>query len=174
MEFNSIYTENLIVKRIKGLIKSYNALNEENALRFTYEGLFDGSHYGYLVRKVSKEGGTNQHLLTGTYQEVLDFLLTYLLQWNKTNDYYNREVVTCDVWRKNVCKGRSVYLQDSVENNFIYTVSFGENSELSFTGSFYNTSVKTLEDAMNYLNAYIPLLIANDRKGIKVLYNSIH
>ncbi len=76
-------------------------------------------------------------------------------QWIKTNDYYNREVVTCDVWSKKITAKRTVYLKDG--GNFMYTFSCGASSDYSFTGSFYGTKVKTLQDAMDWLDKFIPL-----------------
>ena len=75
--------------------------------------------------------------------------------WVKTNDYYNREVVKCDVYTKQITKKRKIHLQDS--ENFTYTFSCGAHSEYSFTGSFFGTTVKTLEQAMEYLDKFAPL-----------------
>lgn len=81
--------------------------------------------------------------------------------WVKTNDYYNRAVVKCDVYSIKVTKKRTVYLQDS--ENFNFTFSCGANSDYSFSGCFYGTTIKTLDQAMEYLNKFIPLHF-NDNK----------
>lgn len=82
--------------------------------------------------------------------------LPQLPQWTKTNNYYNREVVTCDVYSKKLANGRGViYLQDS--EHFIYTFSCGASNAYSFTGCFYNTTVKTIEQAQEYLDKFAPL-----------------
>jgi len=68
--------------------------------------------------------------------------------WIKTNDYYNREVVTKDVWS---CKTKlhriTVYVID--KPNFMFTVSAGANSDLSYTGCFFeHPEIKTVQDAI--------------------------
>jgi hypothetical protein len=79
--------------------------------------------------------------------------------WAKTNDYYNREVVKCDVWSKKFGRGM-VYLMD--REGFTYTQSMGANSEHSFTGSFYSsTKVKTVQDAMDALDVLVPLELSD-------------
>jgi len=74
--------------------------------------------------------------------------------WVKTNDYYNREVVTCDVWSKKITAKRTIYLMDSKEKHFTYTFSCGANSDYSFTGCFFETTIDTLEKAMAYLDEF--------------------
>ena len=85
--------------------------------------------------------------------------------WNKTNDFYNRDVVTCDVWSRTVKRSRGksgkIYVMD--KDNFTYTFSFGVNSEYSMTGCFYECSkIKTIQDAMNALDILIELHL-NDK-----------
>lgn len=95
-------------------------------------------------------------------------------QWIKTNDYYNREVVTCDVWSKKIGAKRTIYLQDG--GNFTYTFSCGANSDYSFTGSFFGTKVKTLQDAMDWIDAFTPLHFSGTRENrikLKELRDSI-
>jgi hypothetical protein len=88
-------------------------------------------------------------------------------QWVKTNDYYNREVVTCDVWSKKIGAKRTIYLQDS--GNFMYTFSCGASSDYSFTGSFFGTKVKTLQQAMDWLDAFTPLHFSSTRENLSKL-----
>lgn len=87
-------------------------------------------------------------------------------KWTKTNDYYNREVVSNDVWSRNIPKGK-LYIIDA--ENFMYTVSRGIDSEHSFTGSFFGTTIKTLKDAMEYLDKFIPLWLNDNFKGLNQL-----
>ena len=69
------------------------------------------------------------------------------MEWIKTNDYYNREVVSCDVWSYKVSKRITIYLQDKL--NYTYTVSAGANSDSSYTGCFFgHENIKNLSDAM--------------------------
>lgn len=80
--------------------------------------------------------------------------------WTKTNDYYNREVVTCDVWSRpcprSYGKGGMLYVMN--KDSFTYTVSMGANSDYSFTGCFFEcTKIKTIEDAMNAIDKLIVL-----------------
>ena len=93
--------------------------------------------------------------------------------WIKTNDYYNREVVICDVWSKKITKKRTIYLIDSKELNFMYTFSCGANSEYSFTGSFFNTTIDTLEKAMEYLDKFQKYYFSNSKFNLKKLKESI-
>jgi len=68
-------------------------------------------------------------------------------EWVKTNDYYNREVVTCDVWSYKVSQNTTIYLMD--EPNFTFTVSAGADSDRSYTGCFYgHPEVTNLSQAM--------------------------
>ena len=82
-----------------------------------------------------------------------------LYNWKKTTDFYNREVVKCDVWSKKFGRGM-VYVQD--KGSFQYSQSMGANSEHSFTGCFYlSTKVKTVQQAMNALDVITPLELSN-------------
>lgn len=83
--------------------------------------------------------------------------------WKKTNDYYNREVVSCDVYSRPASKGRGrsgmIYVMD--KDNFTYTFSMGANSDYSFTGCFFECAkIKTVEDAMNAINEIAKLHLA--------------
>jgi hypothetical protein len=96
--------------------------------------------------------------------------------WVKTNDYYNREVVTCDVWSKKLTDKRTIYLMDSKEKNFSYTFSCGANSDYSFSGSFFGTTIDTLEKAMAYLDKFERLWFnysSGSSKSLKELRESI-
>lgn len=93
--------------------------------------------------------------------------------WIKTNNYYNRDVVSCDVWSKVLSSRRTIYIMDSFDNNFKYTFSCGANSEFSFSGSFFNTTITTLEQAIEFLNKFSPLWFSDDYKGIRELNESI-
>ena len=69
-----------------------------------------------------------------------------LAEWNKTNDYYNREAVTQDVWSRK-CRRGKIYVID--EAPFSYTFSCGANSDYSFTGCFFGCSkITTIEQAI--------------------------
>ena len=96
--------------------------------------------------------------------------------WIKTNDYYNREVVTCDVWSKKLTEKRTIYLMDSKENHFTYTFSCGASSDYSFTGCFFKTTIDTLEKAMAYLNEFEKHHFSystTSRNALKVLRENI-
>lgn len=68
--------------------------------------------------------------------------------WKKTNNYYNREVVKCDVWSYIVSPRITIYLQD--QPNFMFTVSAGANSDNSYTGCFYGHSeITNVHEAMD-------------------------
>jgi len=98
-------------------------------------------------------------------------------KWEKTNDYYNREVVTCDVWSKKLTAKQTIYLQDSKENNFMFTFSCGASSDYSFTGCFFETNVDTLEKAINYLNEFERHHFSfskESRRELKILSESIN
>lgn len=95
------------------------------------------------------------------------------ITWNKTNDYYDRNVVTCDVWSKVYSTRRAIYIMDSKDKHFQYTFSCGANSDYSFTGSFYETNVTTLEQAIEYLNKFAPLWFADNYQGIRELKATI-
>ena len=94
-------------------------------------------------------------------------------EWIKTNNYYNREIVKCDVWSKQISKLRTIYLQDSKESSFQFTFSCGASSDFSFTGCFYLTNIDTIEKAKDYLNKFAPLWFSDNFKGIKELKDTI-
>jgi hypothetical protein len=95
------------------------------------------------------------------------------MSWLKTNNYYNREVVICDVWSKKISEKRTIYLQDSKEDYFTYTFSCGAHSQYSFTGCFFGTSIDTLEKAMEWLDKFAELHFLNKINEIKKLRESI-
>lgn len=73
-----------------------------------------------------------------------------MVNWNKTNDHYNREVVTEDVWSRK-CRRGKIYVIDKAP--FTYTFSCGANSDYSFTGCFFGCSkITTAEQAMNVVD----------------------
>ena len=75
--------------------------------------------------------------------------------WEKTNNYYNPEVVTCDVWSFIVSPKITIYLQD--EPNFTFTVSAGANSNNSYTGCFFgHPEVTNVQDAMEAISKKHP------------------
>lgn len=79
--------------------------------------------------------------------------------WKKTNDYYNREVVTCDVWSRKIRRGM-LYLQD--KEPYQYTVSCGASSEYSHTGSFFGCSkIDNLDTAKEVLDKIVPMWLDN-------------
>lgn len=94
--------------------------------------------------------------------------------WNKTNDYYNREVVTCDVWSKVFSSRRAIYVMDSKDKHFMFTFSCGANSDYSFSGSFYQTTISSVEEAMEYLDKFAPLWFSDDFQGLRTLKESIN
>jgi hypothetical protein len=70
-----------------------------------------------------------------------------LCKWSKTNDYYNREAVTQDVWSRK-CRRGKIYLIDN-PCTFTYTFSCGANSDYSFTGCLAGCNkVTSVEQAM--------------------------
>lgn len=70
--------------------------------------------------------------------------------WNKTNDYYNREVITENVWSRK-CRRGKIYVIDKLP--FTYTFSCGSNSDYSFTGSFFGCGkITTVEQAMEVID----------------------
>lgn len=74
-----------------------------------------------------------------------------MAEWIKTNDYYNREVVTEDVWSRK-CKRGKIYLIDK-PGSFTYTFSCGPNSDYSFTGCLFDcTQITTIEQAMTVVD----------------------
>ncbi len=77
-----------------------------------------------------------------------------MANWIKTNDYYNRDVVTQDVWSRKCRKGK-IYVID--KSPFTYTFSCGVNSDFSHTGCFCGSSkVTTVQEAMNALDEIAP------------------
>ena len=71
--------------------------------------------------------------------------------WTKTNDYYNREVVTCDVYSRPVkrVRGKGGMLYVMNKDNFTYTCSMGANSDYSYTGCFFEcTKITNVNEAM--------------------------
>lgn len=75
--------------------------------------------------------------------------------WEKTNNYYNRDVVKCDVWSYKVSKRITIYLMD--EPNYTYTVSAGANSDSSYTGCFFGCAeINTLDKAKEALKRKHP------------------
>ena len=78
-----------------------------------------------------------------------------MAEWTKTNDYYNREVVTQDVWSRKCHRGK-IYVIDKVP--FTYTFSCGANSDYSFSGCFHGCSkIKTVERAMEVIDRIAPV-----------------
>ncbi|MDR2005302.1 MAG: hypothetical protein LBQ74_19950 [Prevotella sp.] len=73
-----------------------------------------------------------------------------MANWTKTNDYYNREAVTQDVWSRK-CRRGKIYVIDKAP--FTYTFSCGVNSDYSFTGCFYGCSkITSVEQAMKVID----------------------
>lgn len=90
-------------------------------------------------------------------------------EWIKTNDYYNREVVTCDVWSKKIGKNQTIYVMDSKEHDFTYTFSCGANNCNSFSGSMYGLNINTLQEAMDFIDELKPLWFSNNIAKIRAL-----
>ena len=87
-------------------------------------------------------------------------MLTVMAQWNKTNDYYNRDVVTSDVWSRK-CRYGKIYVIDN--KDFTYTFSCGANSDYSFTGCFFGLSkITTVQQAMSVIDV-IAILHFSDK-----------
>lgn len=84
------------------------------------------------------------------------------MSWiDASGKYYNPEVVKCPVWAKEfkrTGKPVIVYLQDA--GSFTFTVSAGANSDYSYTGCFYQSPVKTVEQAQQILDEYIPIWLS--------------
>jgi len=88
--------------------------------------------------------------------------------WTKTNDYYNREVVTQDVWSRKCTRGK-IYVINKAP--FTYTFSCGANSDYSFTGCFHGCSkVTSVEIAMKVIND-IAAKWLNDQEYFTILKN---
>lgn len=93
--------------------------------------------------------------------------------WTKTNNYYNKDVVKCDVYSKKFGRG-VVYIQDSKEKHFMHTFSFGANSDYSHGGSFYNCdSINTILDAQNALDKIVPLQLQDKDEEARDYINSL-
>lgn len=93
--------------------------------------------------------------------------------WTKTNDYYNREIVTCDVYSKKFGRGK-VYVMDNKEKGFMFTCSFGASSDYSYTGSFpQNSNINTVEHAMRALDNIVPLQLKDKGKEAREYINSL-
>jgi hypothetical protein len=92
--------------------------------------------------------------------------------WIETNSYYNTDIVKCKVYGKTFrgSKG-NVYVID--ESNFMFTCSFGASSEYSFTGCFYKLPVFDVQSAMNILDVFVPLYLADKRPKIEEIINNI-
>lgn len=45
-----------------------------------------------------------------------------------------------------------VYIQDSTEWSYMYTIDFGDNSERSYTGCFFECNVHSVQEAMEILD----------------------
>ena len=87
-------------------------------------------------------------------------------KWTKTNDYYNREVVTQDVWSRK-CRRGKIYVIDKAP--FTYTFSCGANSDYSFTGCFFGCSkITTVEQATEVIDQ-IAVRWFNDREYSTIL-----
>jgi len=96
-------------------------------------------------------------------------------QWNKTNNYYNRDVVKCDVYSKpfkaQYIRG-TVYVMD--EKDFMFTCSFGANSDYSYTGCFFEcTKIKTVTDAMDAIDKIVTLQLNNKDKEARNFIDSL-
>lgn len=91
--------------------------------------------------------------------------------WVKSNDYYNREIVTWDVYSKKFGRG-TVYVQDC--ENFMYTCSFGSSSDYSYSGSFFSCdTIKTISDAMSALDIIVPLHLTDEFKKLKAFRDTL-
>ncbi|MBF0648730.1 hypothetical protein IR083_07850 [Dysgonomonas sp. GY75] len=78
-----------------------------------------------------------------------------MTNWIKTNDHYNREVVTQDVWSRK-CRRGKIYVIDKAP--FTYTFSCGANSDYSMTGCFFGcTKIATVEQAMKAIDRIAPV-----------------
>lgn len=89
-----------------------------------------------------------------------------MAEWTKTNDYYNREIVTQDVWSRK-CRRGKIYVIDG--KHFTYTFSCGANSDYSFTGCFFGCSkITTIEQAMKVIDEIAKLWL-NDKSYTQFL-----
>lgn len=89
-----------------------------------------------------------------------------MAKWTKTNDYYNREVVTPDVWSRK-CRRGKIYVTDG--EHFTYTFSCGANSDYSFTGCFFGCSkITTVKLAMKVIDEIAKLWL-NDKNYTQLL-----
>lgn len=86
-----------------------------------------------------------------------------MANWTKTNDYYNREIITQDVWSRK-CRRGKVYLIDKAP--FTYTFCCGANSDFSHTGCFYRCiKITTVQEAMDALDKIIPVWLEGNGYG---------
>ncbi len=84
-----------------------------------------------------------------------------MAKWNKTNDFYNREMVTEDVWSRK-CRRGKIYVIDKAP--FTYTFSCGSNSDYSFSGCFSGCAkITTVGQAMKVIDKIAPLWF-NDKE----------
>lgn len=157
------------VKSIKefGIIEPYNkeVPRTTNWYSLTTKGKMFFKNY---IKKISEK--ENLELFEGNktvnfIKSDLDKLTERISDgWVLDDSYYNKEVVKCDVYSKKFGRG-TVYIQN--QDSFMFTCSFGANSDLSHSGSFYNVeTIKTVEDGMKYLDEFVPLWISNNRNKI--------
>lgn len=96
--------------------------------------------------------------------------------WIKTNDYYNRDVVTCDVYSRPVkrASGRTGMLYVMDGNSFMYTCSMGANSDYSYTGCFYECiKITNVNEAMIAIDKIVDLQLSNRDKEARNFINSL-
>ncbi len=96
--------------------------------------------------------------------------------WTKTNDYYNREVVTCDVYSRPVkrASGRTGMLYVMDKDNFTYTCSMGANSDYSYTGCFYGCpKITNVNEAMEAIDKIVNLQLSNRDKEARKFIESL-
>ncbi len=75
-------------------------------------------------------------------------------EWIKIND---------NLWHMQWSKNRTIILRN--DDSFHYTFSCGNNSEYSFSGCFFNTTIKSLDEAKAFLNKFIPLWFSDSTKS---------
>lgn len=95
-----------------------------------------------------------------------------LPEWAITKEHiYNTDVVKCPVWGKNFEYG-TVFVMD--EGTFTYTASFGANSDNSYSGCFFECfKVKTVQDAMKVLDAWIPIHLHSGAYTKRITFDEI-
>jgi hypothetical protein len=88
--------------------------------------------------------------------------------WKKTNDFYNRETVTQDVYSRKYKWGKiHVINQPSI---FTYTFSFGKNSDYSHTGCLAGYSkITTVETALRVIDEIAGLFFEDKYDEIQIL-----